>query len=293
MLDDESLADGWPTTASTRTGNDAALHWLPVMGSVSGNKNMNHPKRSNYYENNRRCKMRHITKIVISLLPILYLTGCGQQQQKPIENIVAAYPDNAKVVFENDYVQAVEFKLTPGDKLPLHKGAPRAVYAISDYRIKWIEGNETTEKEWHKGDIHWHDGIEHAVENMGATDAQYLVVNRTVMPLPETADSDLLHDASQIDSGHSQIVLENEHLRVIEVKLPPGESQPMHDGLNRLIYSLTDYNIEYSYYKVNETVNKIERKMEEGFVHWHTPDRHSVKNIGNTLADYLVFAFKK
>ena len=63
--------------------------------------------------------------------------------------------------------------------------------------------------------------------------------------------------------------------------------------LNRLIYSLTDYKIEYSYYELNEIVNKIEREMEESFVHSNTDDKHSVKNIGNTLAHYLVFSFKK
>jgi quercetin dioxygenase-like cupin family protein len=232
--------------------------------------------------------MKQLNTIIISFFMLIFVAGCGQQQQKAVEDITSAYPDMAKIIFENDYVKAVEFSLKPGDKLPLHASGKRAVYALSDYKIKWTEGGEISEKQWQKGDTHWHNAVEHAVENIGDTNAEFLVVTRTENPLPETGDIDLSRDASQGDSEHAEIIFENDNIRILEVKLGVGESQPKHDGLNRLIYSLTDYQIEYTYY----LTNTVETEMEEGFVHWHTADKHSVKNVGDTPAHYVLFAFK-
>ncbi|MBN1480686.1 hypothetical protein JXA70_10470 [candidate division KSB1 bacterium] len=233
--------------------------------------------------------MRNVSKILVLLATITFAVSCGPKQQKAVADIVVAYPDNAKIVFENDYVKAVEFTLKPGDQLPLHQGGARVIYALSDYKIKWTEGGETIEKEWQRGDTHWHDAIDHAVENIGDTEAQYLVVTRTETPLPETGDFDVSRDASQVDSENATILFENDIFRIIDVKLDPGESQPKHEGIYRLIYSLNDYRAEYNYYRLNT----IEAEMEESLIHWHVPEEHSVKNVGETPAHYLIFAVKK
>ena len=227
--------------------------------------------------------------IIIPIAVLVFLGGCGQQKKQAIEDVVAAYPDEAQVIFENDYVRAVEFTLEPGEKLPLHKGGPRAVYALSNYQIKWDEGGLVSEKEWQKGDIHWHDAISHAIENIGDSEAKYLVVTRKEKELPDTGVFDISRDASQLDSEHSKIIFENDHVRVIEVALEAGESQPKHDGIHRLIYSLTDYQILYTYGENNT----VEVELKAGDIHWHTADNHSVKNIGDSLVHYLIYEFKK
>ena len=233
--------------------------------------------------------MKQISTIIIGLVTMLCIGGCGQQQEKVIEENVATYPANTTVKIENDYVKVVEFMFKPGDKLPLHKGGPRAIYSLSDYKLKWTEGDQKTEKEWTKGQAHWHNAIEHAFENIGDTDANYLVVIRKEMALPQTDDYDITQDASQLDSDHANIILENEHIRIIEMKLAAGESQVMHHGINRLIYSLTSYQIKF----ISDKMETMDTKMEAGDAHWHTADEHAVENIGETLAHYLIFEFKQ
>jgi quercetin dioxygenase-like cupin family protein len=233
--------------------------------------------------------MKQINTFIIGLATILLIGGCGQREEEPLEDIVAAYPDNAKIVFDNAYVQAVEFMLKPGEKLPLHKGGARVLYSLSDYTIKWNEGGQVSEKKWQKGDVHWHDAVAHAVENIGETDADYLVVTRKTTALPETGDYDLAQDASQIDTAHAYIVFENEQVRIIEVQLAANESQPEHNGINRMIYALTNYHIQYS----SDTLGTKETKMKAGDAHWHPADKHAVTNIGETAAHYLIFEFKK
>jgi len=225
--------------------------------------------------------------IIICFGIILFVGGCGQQQEKVTDDTVAPPVATETVYFENEYVKVTEFMLKPGDKLPLHKGGPRVVYALSDYKIKWTEGDQVSEKEWKKGDVHWHDAIEHAVENIGDTDANYIVVTRKDIALPDAGDYAIDQDASQLDSEHANSIFENEHERIIEVKLAAGESQPMHHGVNRLIYSLTSYQIEYTSDQMDTQTSKIEA----GDIHWHTADKHAVKNNGEIVAHYLIFEF--
>ena len=227
--------------------------------------------------------------ITICLGIILFVGGCGQQQEKITEDTVTSQTTTETVQFENDYVKMVEFILKPGAIIPLHKGQPRAIYALSDYKIKWTEGDQVSEKEWKKGDVHWHDAIEHAVENIGDTDASYIVVTRKEMALPEAGNYAIAEDASQLDSEHANSIFENEHICMIEVKLAAGESQPMHHGVNRLIYSLTSYQIEYT----SDQMDTKSMKIEAGDIHWHTADKHAVENNGETLAHYLIFEFKQ
>lgn len=229
--------------------------------------------------------MKLIILIITCFSIMLFVGGCGQQQEKD----TTTHQANATDQFENEYIKVTEFMLKPGDKLPLHKGDPRAIYALSNFKIKWTEGDQVSEKEWKKGDVHWHDALEHAVENIGDTDANYLVVSRKELALPEAGDYDIAQDASQLDSEHANSIFENEHIRIIEVKIATGESQPMHHGINRLIYSLTSYQIEYT----SEQMDTKNSKIEAGDIHWHTADKHSVKNNGETLAHYLIFEFKQ
>ena len=229
--------------------------------------------------------MKLIIPIITCFSVLLFVGACGQQQEKD----TTTHQANATVQFENDYVKVTEFMLKPGDKIPSHEGGLRAVYALSEYKIKWTEGDQVSEKEWQKGDVHWHDAIEHAVENIGDTDASYVVVTRKELALPEAGDYTIAEDASQLDSEHANSIFENEHVCIIEVKLAAGDSQPMHHGINRLIYSLTSYQIEYT----SEQMDTKNSKIEAGGIHWHTADKHSVKNNGETLAHYLIFEFKQ
>ncbi|MCG3206349.1 MAG: hypothetical protein KCHDKBKB_03085 [Elusimicrobia bacterium] len=67
------------------------------------------------------------------------------------EDIVKESPQNAKVVFENEFASILEFRLKPGEKLPMHHGGDRVVYALNTFNVKSSEGEHTTVEEWQKG----------------------------------------------------------------------------------------------------------------------------------------------
>ena len=232
--------------------------------------------------------MRTLVVLVGSLVVLMLMNGCGQKQQEVVKDIIA-HSDHASMILENDYVKVMLFELKPNAGLPLHQGEPRLVYALSDYTIDWTEAGNTTEKSWQSGDAHWHEAGAHAIKNTGTSDARFLVVSRTSTPLPEVGADALSQDASAVDTMHADVVYENDHVRLMKVSLPAGESQPMHQGANRLLYALSSYEIAYA----SDQTDTVRTSFEAGEAHWHGADEHAVENVGTTPAEFLVFAFKQ
>ncbi len=74
-------------------------------------------------------------------------------------------PEGHRVVFENDHVRILEIRSEQGRVIPMHSHPPRAIVAITSYRIKSIDpaGVETA-VERHAGDVVWSEAQEHAAE---------------------------------------------------------------------------------------------------------------------------------
>lgn len=215
--------------------------------------------------------------------------GEADPEVQVIRDITEAAPGMVSVVFENDHVRATLVRLEPGDELPPHAGDARAVYSLTDYRILWTEAGESAERAWEEGQAHWHDALDHAVRNIGQTEAVFLVVARTGTALPEAPGLQAEHDAAAVEGGFGDLVFENDHVRITEVTLPPGASQPTHQGVNRLVYSLSDYTVRYT----SDRMDTVEATFADGDAHWHEADEHSVENIGDTEARFVLFQFKR
>ncbi len=238
--------------------------------------------------------------VVLFLLAIFVLASCGPQQDKEqqsteastqvYENVLQATPDKASIVFENDYTRIIRITLEPGEEQPLHKGKSRAIYALTSYELEWQEeGEDKSQKSWSAGQAHWHEAGVHAAKNIGNSTAEYLVVERTGKALPECDMDALNNDVYTVASDRSSVLLENEHIKITKVSLPSGETIPEHSGINRIIYSLSDYTIDYTSDKEGEMNNKTSAK---GEAHWHEACQHSLKNAGETAAEFLVLAMK-
>jgi quercetin dioxygenase-like cupin family protein len=85
-----------------------------------------------------------------------------------------------------------------------------------------------------------------------------------------------------------QVLFENDYAEVLQVSLAPGESLPLHDGEKRVIYSLSDYTIDWE--EKGEQLGA--RTWKKGDVHFHEAGAHAAKNSGTTPAEWLVFARK-
>lgn len=80
-------------------------------------------------------------------------------------------------------------------------------------------------------------------------------------------------------------VFANDYVQAYRVTLAPGEGLSPHEGAERVVYSLSDYTIEWT-----EAGKSSSQTWREGEVHAHAALEHGLTNTGNTIADFLVVA---
>ena len=87
--------------------------------------------------------------------------------------------------------------------------------------------------------------------------------------------------------GTKEMIFENDYAKVIKVTLEPNESLAPHEGEERLIYSLSDYSINWT-----EEGNSGVKSWKKGDVHFHSTGEHAAENKGSATAEWLVFIKK-
>ena len=87
-------------------------------------------------------------------------------------------PESYKVLLENSQLRAIEYRLKPGEKEPMHSHPCGVfVYYFSEAKIKTtFPDGKTVEASSKVGDALWRDPITHAGENIGNTEAHALLV---------------------------------------------------------------------------------------------------------------------
>jgi quercetin dioxygenase-like cupin family protein len=232
--------------------------------------------------------------IILGLVWVIsFLFACGpgapknQEQESETNDITSI---SRVAIFENDYAQVMHVTLNPGEGLAPHEGPNRLVYSLSDYTIDWT-GEEASPivKNWKKGDVHVHEAGALAVKNSGSTPAEWLAFIRKNESLPAIADQDLDKDVNSLEGGFAKRLFDDGDFRATEVRLAAGETIPLHDGINRVIYALSGYTIRYQ----GTEEDSAEETFKKGDVHWHDAGRHALENIGDTEAHFLIVAYKR
>ncbi|MDX1332765.1 MAG: hypothetical protein R3252_07035 [Robiginitalea sp.] len=229
---------------------------------------------------------------VLFFLVLTVLIGCRTDQKKDqqtgADTEVAPSVDPV-TIFENDYVHVVTVTLDPGAELTSHQGAKRLIYSLSDYTIDWQQGGaDLGTKEWKRGEVHAHAPGKHGAKNTGDSTAEWIAFVRKTSDLPDCGDLSLDKDVSSVSGDAAVILFEDEDFRMTEITLSPGDSLPMHEGINRVIYALSDYEIRYW----SDEAEAVEKTFTKGDAHWHEACQHAMENSGQSPARFLVVAFK-
>ena len=240
--------------------------------------------------------MRNILSILVVLV-LFFNLNCGQtgddsSKEVTFENLIEAAPMATKLLFDNNYITVVEFDLKPGAELPAFTLGDFTLYSLSDGTISFLDDGEPAARELKNGDIFWYPGSRQMVENKGTVATRFFIVARKTTTLPEYVLEDLEQDVSQTAPEVAELLLDNDHIRVIEVKLEPGEEIKTHRGIARVVYSLNPYTIDYRTNEYDKDTT-IQKTFEPGYTHWHESGSHSLVNIGETPMRDLIFEFKK
>ncbi len=88
--------------------------------------------------------------------------------------------------------------------------------------------------------------------------------------------------------GALSVRFENDRVRVLELRLKPGEREDMHTHPAYVLYALTDYHVKNT--SADGTVRVFERKR--GDVFWGEPVTHGGENVGDTEVHALIVELK-
>ncbi len=238
----------------------------------------------------------NIKIIVLSSIFLLVFSSCGKVKKDSTESVTQQDTVNRQgernIIFENEYAMVVKIKLAPGEFIspPSGEGKDRVIYSLSDYTIDWEEqGKKLGTKSWKKGDVHFHEAGKHAAKNNGTTTAEWIVFAMKNTDLADCGDNTVENDVNSVSPDYAQTLFDNDEFRVTQVKLPKGQSIPAHSGVNRAVYSLSNYELIY---ESNAEV-RGEKQFKAGDVHWHQACMHSLENDGETEAEFLVVSYKR
>ena len=115
-----------------------------------------------------------ITRKTLTLcLFAIVLFGVPAMAQDP----VPIYPDNYKVLLENDRVRVLDFQLKKGAKENFHSHPAAVTYVLAPFKIRFSFPDGTTSiREAKAGDVFFGEAVIHSPENIGDTDAHGLLV---------------------------------------------------------------------------------------------------------------------
>lgn len=242
--------------------------------------------------------MKPLLKILVMFMIGMVILACNQGDKKSMETgkqesdsiPEAQISKEPNTIFENEYARVFIETLEPGQQQTEHEGVSRVIYSLNDYLIEWNEnGQNLGTKEWKMGDVHFHKPGNHFAKNLSNKPAEWLVFVRSTNELPVCASMNSEKDVTSLKNGFAALLNEDENFKVVRIKLGQGKMIPKHDGLNRLVYSLTDYKLSYT----DDKGSTEERDFRKGDIHWHDGCAHSLKNIGTTEAEFILVSFKK
>jgi len=157
---------------------------------------------------------------MFSLLPAdANAAGCGQIKPDATDAVIAA-SHNHKVILENDAIRILEATV------PLHS---REVPHTHFWPSVFFEQTSAKNEPWKTLNIRWSEGG----ASKGFPDSDHdrhnlLVEIKGVDCQPAPLANLPNTDAVKIHDPNISIILENSYVRVLSVRIPPGEKEPWH-----------------------------------------------------------------
>ncbi len=91
----------------------------------------------------------------------------------------------------------------------------------------------------------------------------------------------------KLPTGH-KVLFENDRVRVLDVRINPGETSEMHTHPANFVYALSTARVLFSF--PNGTSREV--TIKEGDTVWSEGVTHEIKNIGDTVDWGIIFELK-
>jgi uncharacterized RmlC-like cupin family protein len=155
-------------------------------------------------------------------------------------------------------------------------------------RFEYQDGRQPAVFDWKEGEVEWSpaDGM-HSPEVITDTPFNIIEVELKKPSSGKAITSKL--DPVNVDPKHYKVEFENDHVRVLRVKIEGHGVAPMHEhSLDRVTIYLTDQD-----FKTKDSSGKtVTVKHKAGEVLWGTPVTHTEKNLSDQPFEVVVVELK-
>jgi quercetin dioxygenase-like cupin family protein len=236
---------------------------------------------------------------IVFILPAMFLTACIQASAPavnatPAPDAVTADPAHYTVLFENDLARLLRIRYPGGATSVMHNHpAGCGIFLVGQtFKFTPPQGEPLT-VENHAGDVTCGDAEDHLPQNAGTADAELILLelkNRKTFDNIQTGRSITISskadvpDAISSDPRHYSVQFENDAVRLLRVKIAPGEGVPMHAHPANCTVELTTWTAGGGGAQPTE--------VKAGQVDCVDAEAHAGANVGKTPAEMIVVEFK-
>ncbi len=202
-----------------------------------------------------------------------------------IPDAVTAGPDTYKVLAENDTVRVFDVNIKAGGKVDMHQHPDHVAYVLKPGKLKLSapEG-EPAEMNLKKGMTAFLPAGAHATENVGKKDVQAVVVELKKKGQPAPAGEDPV----KVGKKNYKVLFDDEHVRVLEVKIPKKGKIATHAHPDHLVYVISGGKLELT----QEGGEPTAFDLAAGQAVFLPAQAHSAVNTGTTAIKGIVFEIK-
>jgi hypothetical protein len=193
------------------------------------------------------------------------------------------------VLFENEYVRAIDDQIAPGAAEPMHRHQHGiTVYLIDQRTDDTTPDGKLVPQTRHAGTASWSDGITHSVKNVDnhTTHAIRIDIKRADPPPPPAPD---LMDSVRAAGLTQTVIFENAYVRIINDVIPVNAVEPMHRHPHGIVIYLTPNYVTQQIMPDGSTRTNNRKQFD---VAWAEPLTHSVKNIGDITSHAIRIELK-
>jgi uncharacterized RmlC-like cupin family protein len=191
---------------------------------------------------------------------------------------------------ENDQVRVLDVTVKPHEKTRLHEHKINRVMIYLDDGAQHFEyqGKGPSDLKWKAGQALWSPAAGMHVAEITSTKPVRIIEVELKKPTGGQQASGPL-DPVKVDRKHYHVEFENDQVRVVRVKIGPGETAPKHEHkLNRVVVYLSDQD-----FRVTNADGKVETPHHAaGDVSFSGPATHTETNVGKKPFEVVVVELK-
>jgi uncharacterized RmlC-like cupin family protein len=199
--------------------------------------------------------------------------------------------ETVQTPIDNDQVKVLNVVVQPHEKTRLHEHKVNRVMIYltpGTQQLNYEDGHKVV-IDVKGGDVKWSPASGKHIAEITSEKPVNIIEVELKKPANNSPVPTSALDPTKIDKKHYKVLMENDQVRVLRVKIGPHESTPTHEHmLNRVLVYLADQNIRVT--TPDGKADTLQHKA--GETSWGTPAKHKEENMSDKLFDVVVVELK-